>query len=61
MAIFCQIVGFFLTPPSPAVPTSVFPYFLMLIVKENLCNTLGLGGVDLIGSLELVRVDLVRS
>ena len=61
MAIFCQSVEFFLTPLSPAFPTSVFPFFPILIVKENLCNTLGLGGIDLLGSLELVRVDLSRS
>jgi len=43
-----------------SVPTSVFPFFHIQIVEENVCNTLGLVRVDLSGSLELVRVDLFR-
>jgi len=58
-------VGFFLTPPPTLVPSSEsdFCFFPMLIVKdsENVCSTLGLGRVDLLGSLELVRVELLRS
>jgi len=51
---------FFLTHSPMSVPTSVFPFFPIQIVEENVCNTLGLVRVDLSGSLELVRVDLFR-
>jgi len=51
-------VGFFLTPSPTAVQFSVFSFFPILIVEENVCNTLGLVRVDVLGSLELVRVDL---
>ena len=56
-------VGFFLTSSPTSVPTSVFSFFPVLIVEKNLCNTLGLAtvGVDLLGSLGLVRVDLLGS
>jgi len=53
-------VGFFLTASPTSVPTSVFPFFPILIFEENVCNTLGLVRVDLLGSLELVRGDLCK-
>jgi len=43
-------VGFCLTPFPTSVQTSVFPFFAIQIVEENVCNTLGLVGVDLLGS-----------
>ena len=49
-------VGFFLTPSPTSVPTSVFPFFPILIVEGNVHNNLGLFRVDLLGSLQLVRV-----
>ena len=54
MAIF----AWGLTPSPNSVPTSVFPFFSILMVEENVFNTLGLVRIDLLGSLELVKVDL---
>ena len=47
--------------PHSSVPTSVFPVFPILIVEKNVCNTLGLVRVELLGSLELVGVDMLGS
>jgi len=52
-------VGFFATPLPTSVRTSVFSFFPVQVVEENVFNTLGLVRVDLLGSLELVRVDLL--
>ena len=54
----CQIL--FNSFPNTS-PNSVFSFYLIQIVKENVCNTLELVRVDLLGSLELVRVDLLGS
>jgi len=48
--IWPYLCGFFLTPFPTSVPTSVFPFFPILIVEENVCNT----WVDLLGSSGLV-------
>jgi len=54
-------VGLFLTPSPSSVPTSVVSFFPIQIVEENVCNTLGLVRVDLLGLFELVRADLLGS
>ena len=54
-------VGLFLIPCPTSVPTSVFSFFPILIVEENVCNILGLVRVEMLGSLELIRVDLLGS
>ena len=54
-------VGFFLTPSPSSDPTSVLSFYPILIVEENVSNTLELVRVDLLGSLGLVRVDFLGS
>jgi len=46
-------VGFFSTPSPTSVPTSGFSFSSIQIVEGNVCNTLGIIKVDLVGSLEL--------
>jgi len=53
--------GILLTHSPTSVPTSVGSFFPILIVEENMCNTLGLVRVDVVWSLVLVRVDLLES
>ena len=54
-------VGFFLTPSPSSDPTLVLSFYPILIVEENVSNTLELVRVDLLGSLGLVRVDFLGS
>ena len=46
---------------SPNFSFSFFPILILVVVEENVYNTLELVRVDLVGSLKLVRVDLLGS